>query len=164
MLPLRAKRLHGATTLLSSLRLGLRSPAIRAHHCAQFIPRLLMTAALELAAAYNPMGREHPKPVPKRATRTMRLSHCHNFHDFRRLTRRRLPAPIFNYIDGAPKTRLPTGLIQQASSTVISYLESCVASRALTSRSPCWARSSRRPSIALRPPFSAYSITRASGR
>ena len=35
------------------------------------------------------------------ATRTMRLSHCHNFHDFRRLARRRLPAPIFDYIDGA---------------------------------------------------------------
>jgi L-lactate dehydrogenase (cytochrome) len=31
----------------------------------------------------------------------MRLSHCHNFHDFRRLARQRLPAPIFNYIDGA---------------------------------------------------------------
>ena len=31
----------------------------------------------------------------------MRLSHCHNFHDFRRLARRRLPAPIFDYIDGA---------------------------------------------------------------
>ena len=31
----------------------------------------------------------------------MRLSHCHNFHDFRRLARRRLSAPIFNYIDGA---------------------------------------------------------------
>jgi L-lactate dehydrogenase (cytochrome) len=31
----------------------------------------------------------------------MRLSHCHNFHDFRRLARRRLPGPIFDYIDGA---------------------------------------------------------------
>jgi L-lactate dehydrogenase (cytochrome) len=31
----------------------------------------------------------------------MRLSHCHNFHDFRRLARRRLPRPIFDYIDGA---------------------------------------------------------------
>lgn len=31
----------------------------------------------------------------------MRLPNCHNFHDFRRLARRRLPAPIFNYIDGA---------------------------------------------------------------
>lgn len=30
----------------------------------------------------------------------MRLKHCHNFHDFRRLAQRRLPAPIFNYIDG----------------------------------------------------------------
>jgi len=31
----------------------------------------------------------------------MALRHCHNFHDFRRLARRRLPGPIFNYIDGA---------------------------------------------------------------
>ena len=31
----------------------------------------------------------------------MRLHHCHNFHDFRTLAKRRLPAPIFNYIDGA---------------------------------------------------------------
>lgn len=31
----------------------------------------------------------------------MRLNDCHNFHDFRTLARRRLPGPIFNYIDGA---------------------------------------------------------------
>jgi len=31
----------------------------------------------------------------------MRLRQCHNFRDFRELARRRLPAPIFNYIDGA---------------------------------------------------------------
>jgi len=31
----------------------------------------------------------------------MRLSQCHNFHDFRKLAKRRLPSPIFNYIDGA---------------------------------------------------------------
>lgn len=31
----------------------------------------------------------------------MRLSDCRNFQDFRALARRRLPAPIFNYIDGA---------------------------------------------------------------
>ena len=31
----------------------------------------------------------------------MRLRHCHNFHDFRRLAKRRLPGPIFDYIDGA---------------------------------------------------------------
>ncbi len=30
----------------------------------------------------------------------MRLKHCHNFHDFRKLAERRLPGPIFNYIDG----------------------------------------------------------------
>ena len=31
----------------------------------------------------------------------MRLRDCHNFHDFHALARRRLPGPIFNYIDGA---------------------------------------------------------------
>jgi L-lactate dehydrogenase (cytochrome) len=31
----------------------------------------------------------------------MRLSDCHNFQDFRRLARQRLPGPLFNYIDGA---------------------------------------------------------------
>ena len=31
----------------------------------------------------------------------MRLTDCYNFHDFRELARRRLPGPIFNYIDGA---------------------------------------------------------------
>jgi L-lactate dehydrogenase (cytochrome) len=31
----------------------------------------------------------------------MRLKDCHNFQDFRTLARRRLPGPIFNYIDGA---------------------------------------------------------------
>lgn len=30
----------------------------------------------------------------------MRLNQCHNFHDFRTLARKRLPSPIFNYIDG----------------------------------------------------------------
>ncbi|OWY08860.1 alpha-hydroxy-acid oxidizing enzyme [Thioclava sp. F34-6] len=30
----------------------------------------------------------------------MRLKHCHNFHDFQTLARRRLPAPIYNYIAG----------------------------------------------------------------
>ena len=31
----------------------------------------------------------------------MHLRNCHNFHDFRRLAKRRLPDPIFDYIDGA---------------------------------------------------------------
>lgn len=31
----------------------------------------------------------------------MRLKNCQNFHDFRALAQRRLPGPIFNYIDGA---------------------------------------------------------------
>ena len=31
----------------------------------------------------------------------MRLTDCHNFADFRRLASKRLPGPIFHYIDGA---------------------------------------------------------------
>ncbi|MBH66920.1 MAG: alpha-hydroxy-acid oxidizing enzyme [Rhodospirillaceae bacterium] len=31
----------------------------------------------------------------------MRLQDCHSFKDFRRLAEKRLPSPIFNYIDGA---------------------------------------------------------------
>ena len=31
----------------------------------------------------------------------MLLRNCRNFHDFRYLAKRRLPGPIFNYIDGA---------------------------------------------------------------
>ena len=31
----------------------------------------------------------------------MRLGNCYNFHDFRALAKRRLPGPIFDYIDGA---------------------------------------------------------------
>jgi len=31
----------------------------------------------------------------------MGLNQCHNHHDFRALAKRRLPGPIFNYIDGA---------------------------------------------------------------
>jgi len=30
----------------------------------------------------------------------MNLRNCYNFHDFRRLAKRQLPAPIFDYIDG----------------------------------------------------------------
>jgi L-lactate dehydrogenase (cytochrome) len=39
----------------------------------------------------------------------MRLSDCHNFHDFRELARRRLPGPIFNYIDGAADDEITHG-------------------------------------------------------
>ena len=31
----------------------------------------------------------------------MQLKDCHNFNDFRVLARKRIPGPIFNYIDGA---------------------------------------------------------------
>ena len=31
----------------------------------------------------------------------MNLNNCHNFSDFRKLAQKRLPSPIFHYIDGA---------------------------------------------------------------
>ena len=31
----------------------------------------------------------------------MNFKDCYNFHDFRKLAKKRLPSPIFNYIDGA---------------------------------------------------------------
>lgn len=36
----------------------------------------------------------------------MQLKDCHNFADFRNLAKRRLPGPIFNYIDGAADDEL----------------------------------------------------------
>lgn len=36
----------------------------------------------------------------------MRLSDCHNIEDFRRLARKRLPWPVFDYIDGAADDEL----------------------------------------------------------
>ena len=31
----------------------------------------------------------------------MKLKDCHNFNDFRTLAKKKLPSPIFHYIDGA---------------------------------------------------------------
>ena len=39
----------------------------------------------------------------------MGLKQCHNFHDFRSLARRRLPEPIFDYIDGAADDEITHG-------------------------------------------------------
>ena len=36
----------------------------------------------------------------------MNLNDCHNFSDFRRLAKKRLPGPIFHYIDGAADDEL----------------------------------------------------------
>jgi L-lactate dehydrogenase (cytochrome) len=39
----------------------------------------------------------------------MRLSDCHNVDDFRRLAKRRLPSPVFHYIDGAADDEITKG-------------------------------------------------------
>ena len=36
----------------------------------------------------------------------MNLKDCYNFQDFRKLAKKRLPSPIFHYIDGAAVMRL----------------------------------------------------------
>ena len=36
----------------------------------------------------------------------MRVADCHNIDDFRELARRRLPWPVFDYIDGAADDEL----------------------------------------------------------
>ena len=42
-----------------------------------------------------------PSTGTQQVENIMRLSDCHNFSDFRRLAKQRLPGPIFHYIDGA---------------------------------------------------------------
>ena len=37
----------------------------------------------------------------KKYSMIMRLKDCHNFGDFRKLAKLKLPSPIFHYIDGA---------------------------------------------------------------
>ncbi|MBK6706416.1 MAG: alpha-hydroxy-acid oxidizing protein [Sphingomonadales bacterium] len=39
----------------------------------------------------------------------MRVSDCHNVEDFRRLAKRRLPSPVFHYIDGAGDDEITKG-------------------------------------------------------
>ena len=36
----------------------------------------------------------------------MKLNDCHNFHDFRKLAKKKLPSPIFHYIDGAAEDEI----------------------------------------------------------
>ena len=40
----------------------------------------------------------------------MQLKDCHSFSDFRKLAKRRLPSPIFHYIDGAADDEFGTSV------------------------------------------------------
>ena len=51
-----------------------------------------------MPAAPDPLSATMPVDLPHRVRR---LSDCHNIADFRALARRRLPFPVFHYIDGA---------------------------------------------------------------
>ena len=41
----------------------------------------------------------------------MNLKDCHNFSDFRKLAQKKLPSPIFHYIDGAADDEVTLSLI-----------------------------------------------------
>ena len=60
----------------------------------------LATRYLTLVAKARRLD-DYDRRIKKSLGQTMRLSDCHNFHDFRNLAKRRLPRPIFDYIDGA---------------------------------------------------------------
>ena len=47
------------------------------------------------------------------------IEKCYNTKDFRRLAKRRLPSPIFHYIDGAADDEVPISVILRHMSNVI---------------------------------------------
>ena len=51
----------------------------------------------------------------------MLIKQCHNFHDFRRLAKVKLPSPIFNYIDGAQTMKLRIAGILEVLTIVILF-------------------------------------------
>ena len=64
----------------------------------------------------------------------MRLDDCHNFRDFRRLAKRRLPGPIFDYIDGAADDEATYARNAAVSARSTWCPTSCAASRRWTCR------------------------------
>jgi hypothetical protein len=93
----------------------------------------------------------------------MRLGDCHNFYDFRALAKRRLPGPIFDYIDGAADDEVT--LRQNAASFERCDLVPNVLRGVGTIVSvTVMGQKLAMPSIAHRPRCSGSFITRANGR
>jgi hypothetical protein len=51
-------------------------------------------------------------PTLELIARAQHLHNCHDFHDLRRLAKRRLPAQIFDYIDGASQREANTVILE----------------------------------------------------
>ncbi len=49
----------------------------------------------------------------------MNLNDCHNFEDFRKLAKKKLPSPIFHYIDGGADDEITLKEIQNLLISVI---------------------------------------------
>ncbi len=47
------------------------------------------------------------------------INNCHNTKDFRRLAKKRLPSPIFHYIDGAADDEILISVTQKLMKNVI---------------------------------------------
>ena len=94
----------------------------------------------------------------------MRLDDCHNFHDFRALAKRKLPGPIFNYIDGAADDE------ETLRQNAVSFERCDLVPNVLRGVGTIdlsvivMAKSSQCRAIARRPRCSGYSTTRANER
>ena len=77
----------------------------------------------------------------------MNLKNCHNFSDFRILAKKKLPSPIFHYIDGAADDEVTYNRNTSAFNDVdlVPNVLSCLL---YTSPSPRDKRQSRMPSSA----------------
>jgi hypothetical protein len=64
----------------------------------------------------------------------MRVDRCNNIGDFRSMARRRLPGPIFHYIDGAADDEVSIGEIPKRTSGAIWCPTFSRVSKALTRR------------------------------
>ena len=51
----------------------------------------------------------------------MRLKDCHNFSDFRKLAKLKLPSPIFHYIDGAADDEIRFTVLSFTNSTTKTF-------------------------------------------
>src|SRR5712671_4605588 len=69
----------------------------------------------------------------------VRIDRCYNVKDFRSLARRRLPGPIFHYIDGQQMMRSPSGEIPRPMNVATSCPTSSWVSKPSTCQQLSWA-------------------------
>src|SRR5579871_1748730 len=73
---------------------------LRAEHSTDAVPHRACGRTIP-EAHFDTFEKQAQPDLFRRSLTRMGPQSCHNFHDFRRLAKARLPGPIFNYIDGA---------------------------------------------------------------